>query len=81
MLVTKRIEDVQTAYRTTDARLAYSIFRRYGVRYFVVGPLERAYFPQGQSKWRSGQGSLWNLVYENPGVRIYQLARPAGVVS
>jgi YYY domain-containing protein len=79
MLVTKRIEDVQAAYRTTDARLAYSIFRRYGVRYFAVGPLERAYFPQGQSKWRSGQGSLWNLVYENPGVRIYQLARPAAV--
>jgi YYY domain-containing protein len=79
MLVTKRIEDLQSAYRTTDARLAYSIFRRYGVRYFVVGPLERAYFPQGQSKWRSGQGSLWNLVYENPGVRIYQLAPPAVV--
>ena len=81
MLVTKRIQDVQTAYRTTDARVAYSIFRRYGVRYFVVGPLERVYFPQGQSKWRSGQGSLWNLVYENPGVRIYQLARPARAAS
>jgi YYY domain-containing protein len=79
MLVAKRIEDVQAAYRTTDARLAYSIFRRYGVRYFVVGLLERTYFPQGQSKWDSGQGSLWSLVYENPGVRIYQLAGPAAV--
>jgi YYY domain-containing protein len=77
VLVTKRIEVVQTAYRTTDAGLAYAIFRRYGVRYFVDGPLERAYFPQGQSKWRSGQGILWTLVYENPGVRIYQLARPS----
>jgi uncharacterized membrane protein len=72
-LVTRRIEDVQTAYRTTNPRLAYRIFRRYGVRYFVVGGLERAYFPEGQAKWASGLGTLWRLAYRNPGTQIYRV--------
>jgi YYY domain-containing protein len=72
-LVRQRIADVQTAYSTTQPELASRIFRRYGVSYFVVGPLERAYFPQGQDKWPAGEGTLWHTVYRNPGVRIYQL--------
>jgi YYY domain-containing protein len=71
--VTRRITDVQTAYRTISADLANRIFRRYGVSYVVVGPLERAYFPQGQAKWRFGEGRYWHAVYRNPGVTIYKL--------
>jgi uncharacterized membrane protein len=72
-LIRDRIADIQSAYGTRDARRAYAVFRRYGVSYFVVGPLERAYFPHGQDKWRTGEGSLWRLVYRNPGVEIYRL--------
>jgi YYY domain-containing protein len=72
-LVRQRIADIQSAYGTSDAKLAYEIFRRYGVSYFVVGPLERAYFPRGQDKWRTADGSLWRLVYRNPRVEIYRL--------
>jgi uncharacterized membrane protein len=76
--VRQRIADVQTAYGTTSPQRAYRIFRRYGVSYFVVGALERAYFPNGQNKWPAGDGIYWHLVYRNPGVQIYKLeAAPA----
>jgi uncharacterized membrane protein len=71
--VTRRIADVQSAYRTISADYAHRILRRYGVSYIVVGPLERAYFPGGQLKWRAGEGKYWHPVYRNPGVVIYKL--------
>ena len=77
LLVTERIADVQEAYATTDPNVAYEIFSRYGASYFVVGLLERAYFPEGQLKWAEGTGRLWTLVYRNPGVQIYRLERNA----
>jgi uncharacterized membrane protein len=72
-LVMQRIADVQAAYGTTSTKRAYRIFRRYGVEYFVVGPLERAYFPNGQSKWPAGDGIYWHVVYRNAGVQLYAL--------
>ncbi len=76
--IPKRIQDIQLAYGTTDPKLAYHVFTRYGTQYFVVGLLERVYFPEGQNKWDSENGKLWNLVYENPGTRIYQIIGPNG---
>jgi YYY domain-containing protein len=72
-LVRQRIADVQTAYGTTDPAMAARIFRRYGVSYFVVGPLERAYFPDGQAKWMRGVGRYWHPAYSSPDVQIYEL--------
>ena len=75
-LVRARIRDVQTLYRTAKAELAYEILTRYGVSYVVVGPLERATFPQGTRKWQSGSGRrFWTRVYANPGVQIYRVNR------
>ncbi len=72
-LVSKRIQDIQGAYQSSDPMDAYRVFQRYGVRYFVVGELERAYFQGGQDKWNSGRGNLWDLVYDNPGVQVYMV--------
>jgi len=74
-LVTRRVADVQEAYRTTDPDRAYGIFHRYGVSFFVVGALERAYYPRGQEKWDSAVGRLWTRVYRRDGVSIYRLGR------
>jgi uncharacterized membrane protein len=71
--VPKRIADVQRAYESPDEAEADGIFRRYGTEYFVVGPLERALFPDGQRKWVRGIGRRWDLVYRNPGVQVYRL--------
>jgi uncharacterized membrane protein len=76
-LVTRRVQAVQQAYDSPDADLAYQTLRRYGVQYVIVGELERAYFPRGEAKWAAQRGRLWDLVYENPGVQIYQLRNDA----
>ena len=41
-----------------------------------VGPLERAYFPEGPAKWEQGVGTYWDVAYTNPGVTIYRVASP-----
>jgi uncharacterized membrane protein len=71
--VMQRIADVQKAYSTRNPALAVRIFRRYGASYFVVGPLERAYFPAGQRKWPLGVDRYWHLAYDSRGVQIYAL--------
>jgi YYY domain-containing protein len=76
-LVRARIADVQTLYRTSDARLAHELLSRYDVSYVVVGPLERAMFPQGTPKW-SAPSPFWTRVYTNPGVQIYRVNRVSG---
>ncbi len=74
-LVQRRVEEVQRLYRTTDVEAAARILARYGVEYAVVGPLERAYFPEGTAKWVAGEGRFWTLAFERPGVRVYRIAR------
>jgi uncharacterized membrane protein len=72
-LIAQRVADVQGAYRTSDPAVADRILRRYGASYVVVGPLERAYFPEGDSKWAAGEGRFWTLVHRNATVRVYRL--------
>jgi uncharacterized membrane protein len=72
--VMQRVADVQALYRTTDPAAAHRILTRYGAAYAVVGPLERAYFPEGTAKWEQGTGRFWDVVYSNPGVRIFRVA-------
>ena len=71
--VEARIGDVQRAYGTRDPEVAYRLLHKYGTKYIVVGPLERAYFPRGQRKWASRAGSLWDVAYHNAGVTIYRM--------
>ena len=75
--VQRRVTDIQRAYGTADPDEAYRIFARYDVRYFVVGGLERAYYPDGQAKWAAASGARWEQVYANPGVQIYRVNAPA----
>ena len=75
-VVRSRVADVQRAYGTTDPTAAYRIFRRYGVSYVVVGPLERAYFPGRPGEVGAGLGDLWDVAYRGPSVEILRL--PAG---
>jgi uncharacterized membrane protein len=47
-VVDRRLQDVSTLYRSLDPAAAQEILDRYGVKYIVVGPLERAtYAPEG----------------------------------
>jgi len=72
--VEQRIADVRAIYDTTDVNQALDLLRKYNVRYIIVGQMERAYYdPQGLAKFDRMVGQELELVYENPGVRIYRL--------
>jgi hypothetical protein len=44
-----------------------------------VGPLERAYFPEGVGKWEAAVGTYWTTAYANSGVVIYAMIEiPSG---
>lgn len=72
-LVQRRVADVQRLYATSDPETAARILTRYRVEYVVVGPLERAYHPEGTAKWAKAAGRLWALAYANDRVRIYRV--------
>jgi uncharacterized membrane protein len=43
---TRRFEDVRSAYESADLRPACRVLRRHGVRYLVIGAVERALYPE-----------------------------------
>jgi YYY domain-containing protein len=72
-VVDRRLRDVQTIYNDQDPKLVSGLLHRYGVQYVYVGPLERLYYDAaGLDKFDQANGLYWNLIYENPGVKIYQ---------
>jgi len=68
--VGSRAAEVAQAYRATTPAAAAPVLRRYGVRYVVVGPLERAdYGDAGLAKW----GQLGRRVYSQNGTDVWEL--------
>jgi YYY domain-containing protein len=73
--VDRRIRDVKQAYESPNPADARSVIARYGVKYIVVGGLERAYYPAaGLQKFQSMVGADLALVYNANGVSIYRVA-------
>jgi len=74
-VVEDRVADVREFYSTPDPERAKLILRRYGVRYVVLGEMERLYNdPAGLGKFAAmvEAGDL-RAVYQNPGVTIYEV--------
>jgi YYY domain-containing protein len=66
-----RQQDVRTLYTTTDVATARSLVARYGVRYVVVGPIERAdYGSGGVAKW----DALGRRVLDDAGTSVWVIA-------
>ena len=68
-----RRRDVRTIYASQNVDEALGLMQEYRVSYVVVGQLERSYYPgEGLQKFddlvASGRAEV---VYENPGTRIY----------
>jgi len=62
--------DVRAMYVEEDARRARSLLTRYGVRYVVVGPIERAdYGDAGVEKW----DRLGRRVFDRDGTTVWDL--------
>ena len=73
--VERRVNHVQEIYNTPDPLRAHSLIDLYGVRYIVVGGLERAsYAPEGLAKFEVlVQQGLLEPVYQGGAVTIYEV--------
>jgi uncharacterized membrane protein len=73
--VERRVNQVQEIYDTPDLLAAHSLIDLYGVRYIVVGGLERAYYsPEGLAKFDAlVQQGLLKPVYQGGAVTIYEV--------
>ena len=75
-LIQQRARDVSSIYNTLSKSEAMELLDRYGVRYIVVGDLERIYYlPHGIEKFEMmvQDGSL-DLAYANDRTTIYRVA-------
>jgi YYY domain-containing protein len=66
----RRADDVRAMYTSTDAGATRGLLDRYGVRYVVVGPIERAdYGDAGIAKW----DELGRRVFDRDGTTIWDV--------
>ncbi|MBF0502169.1 MAG: hypothetical protein HQM09_18660 [Candidatus Riflebacteria bacterium] len=63
-----RATDVDTMYRLENAKLVRELLRRYGIRYIIVGDLERQKFPQFKLDEFNAQ---FQKVFDFKGTRIF----------
>lgn len=73
-LVYSRVEDVNLFYATEDIDMTKELIAKYGLKYIVVGQLERAIYPDaGMAKFAEQEGLLWDTVYSSEGTKIFQV--------
>ncbi len=69
-----RASEIEQFYLTTDIALAQSFLKQYGVRYIIVGQLERAYYDgPGLDKFPALNGQYWREVYRDGQTAIYEV--------
>jgi YYY domain-containing protein len=70
-----RANEVAYAYNEEEPALIQPILERYGVRYIIVGPLERAYYDAtGLDKFeRMADAGLLQVAFRNEEVTIYEV--------
>lgn len=84
--VTERIGEVSLFYTAPDAETALHLLDKYNVKYFIVGQLEKAYYPgPGLDKFAAQAGRLWEVVFQTGDTLIYrvfeQAERPADLLG
>jgi uncharacterized membrane protein len=72
--VSDRIAEIDNFYNTTDITLAKDFLTKYGVKYIVLGQLERNQYPgPGLDKFAEQNGNLWQEVYRDGSTVIYEV--------
>jgi YYY domain-containing protein len=71
-MVDERLEDVRQMYAEPAADRVLPLFKKYQIRYIIVGDMERAYYPAaGLVKFDQMVGKHLDLVYTQGSVKIY----------
>ncbi len=71
--VDDRLNDVRQMYDSPSTDTTLSLLRRYDVKYIIDGELEQGFYPRARAKFDSLVGTSLNVVYDQLGVRIYQV--------
>ena len=77
--VQERVNQVGLFYSSPDIDQALSFLKKYDVKYFVVGQLERNIYPpidpeiDGFAKFEQFNGNYWNTVYRDKNTIIYEV--------
>jgi uncharacterized membrane protein len=81
--VTDRIGDIALFYTSIDPEIAANLLEKFNVSFFVVGQLEKAYYPgPGLDKFAAFDGQFWQKVFQNQETTIYRVLNrenPSGV--
>jgi uncharacterized membrane protein len=73
-VVEDRVAEITGFYESRDEAESRAFLDRYGVRYIIVGQLERAlYSSEGLAKFPALEGRLWTEVYRDRDTAIYQV--------
>ena len=72
--MSKRINEVDNFYKTIDVETATQFLKNYGVRYIILGQLERNVYPGiGLRKFDEYEGIYWDEVYRDQDTVIYRV--------
>jgi len=72
-MIDQRSQDVARMYGDPSAQLTLALLRHYDVKYIILGQLEQVFYPQARAKFDALVGSDLTLVYDQDGVRIYEM--------
>jgi uncharacterized membrane protein len=68
----QRRDEVDNFFTTTDVTEALAFIKKYEVKYFIVGQLERITYPgMGLEKFPALSGKSWSPVYQDRDTIIY----------
>jgi uncharacterized membrane protein len=77
--VSERIAEIDHFYMTASPQEALAFLRKYGVKYIIVGQLERNIYPgPGLEKFEAQNGSLWREVFRDQATVIYEVLENNG---
>ena len=73
-MVWDRVDGIHEFYNTADPAAAAAFLEIYGVRYIILGQMEKGmYAPEGIAKFAALDGVLWDRVYDQGNTQIYKV--------
>lgn len=72
--VSDRVNEVNGFYNDRNIESTVTFLRKYGVKYIILGELEQqSYEADGLKKFSQFDGIFWKTVYDDSGVKIYEV--------
>ena len=71
--VTDRVTEIGNFYLLNEPDMFLPFLKKYGIKYIVVGQLERILYPDGVGKFEQYDGKYWRSVYSDTNTVIYEV--------